>query len=339
MLKLIVLLSVIVFQSTVFSVEITGTGSTIPGPLIKIWAEDYSMRSASSEIRYQGSSPADGIKRLLNKEVDFSCIDMPLSMAELKKNGLMQYPISLGVIVPMVNLPNVYTGQFRLDGQTLGDIFLGHIKKWNDPAIVALNPSMRLPDVNIVIIRRVSPPGVSTMIGDYLAKTHSQWKSIKGDTMAGEWPATSISVESPPDNIAMLKKTPYSIGYGPASLAIKHGMAYVQMKNKAGNFVSPSDDNITAAALNTNWVASDGFNVILTDQPGANTWPISMTSFVLIRKSAEQTERSREFLKYIKYSLRNGGLRAFENNYIPLPDAISSSVRSSLDNMANGKDI
>lgn len=338
-IRLLGLLTLIVlgFSTAAFAIEITGTGSMIPGPLIKIWAEDYSMRTPSSVIKYLGSSPADGIRRLLNKEVDFSCIDMPLSMAELKKNGLMQYPISLGVIVPMVNLPNVYTGQFRLDGKTFGDILLGNIKKWNDPALIALNPSIRLPDANIIIIRRASPPGMSTMIGDYLAKTHPQWKSIKGDTMAGNWPATSITTQSPLENIAMIKKTPYSIGYGPASLAIKQGMAYVQMKNKAGNFVSPSDDNISAAALNTSWEAGDGFNVILTDQPGANTWPISMTSFVLIGKSNENTERSREVLKYFKYSLHYGGLKAFENNYIPLPDAIASGVRSSLDNVANGK--
>lgn len=330
---------VLISSTAAFAVEVTGTGSMIPGPLIKVWGEAYSMHSLTSVIKFQGSSPADGIKRLLNKEVDFSCIDMPLSMAELKKNGLMQYPISLGVIVPMVNLPNVYTGQFRLDGQTLGDIFLGNIKKWNDPAIAALNPSIRLPDADIIVIRRVSPVGISTLIGDYLAKTHSQWKSIKGDTMAGSWPATSIAVQNPSENIATIKKTPYSIGYGPASLAIKEGLAYVQLKNKAGNFVSPSDENISAAASNAKWDESNGFDVVLTDQPGAHTWPISMTSFVLISKSNEHTERGREFLKYIKYSLRNGGLKAFQNNYTPLPDAVSGAVRLSLDNMANEKEM
>jgi phosphate transport system substrate-binding protein len=156
--------------------------------------------------------------------------------------------------------------------------------------------------------------------------------------MFGNWPATSIAVETPSDNIEMIKKTPYSIGYGPAALAISNGMAYTQLKNREGNFVSPSEDNISAAAINASWDEHNGFNVILTDQPGTHTWPISMTSFIILRKSTELSERNRELLKYIKYSLRYGGLIAFENNFIPLPEAISTLVRSSLDNMANGKD-
>ena len=335
MFKNLIVLAAFVFHGSAYAVELTGTGSMTPGPLIKIWAEDYSARNPSVVIKYQGSSPADGVKRLLSKEVDFSSIDMPLSMEELKKNNLVQIPVALGVIVPMVNLPNIYTGQLRLDGPTLGDIFLGHIKKWDAPAIAALNPNLRLPSADIIVIRRISPPGISTILGDYLAKTHPQWKSIKGDTMAGDWPATSIAVNNPPENIEMIKKTAYSIGYGPASLAIKHGLAYVQMKNKAGNFVSPSDENISAAAANTNWDANDGFNVILTDQSGVNTWPISMTSFILIRKSGEHTERNKELMKYIKYSLRNGGLKAFQINYIPLPEKVSSLVRTNMDSMAN----
>ena len=154
--------------SVTLAVEVTGTGSMIPGPLIKVWADAYSMRSTGSVIKYKGSNPADGIKRLVNKEVDFSSIDMPLNISELNKNGLLQFPFALGAIVPMVNLPKVYPGQLRMDGPLLADILLGNIKKWNDPALVALNPKLQLPDAEIIVIRRASPPGISKILGRVL---------------------------------------------------------------------------------------------------------------------------------------------------------------------------
>lgn len=338
LLRLVAILMVIT-PDIVSAEMVIGTGSMIPKPLIKVWADAYTMRAPGSEIIFQGSSPADGIKRLVNKDVDFSTIDMPLDIADLKRKELVQFPFALGAIAPIVNLPNVYPGQFRLDGQTFGDILLGNIKKWSDPAIVALNPSIRLPDADIIIIHRASPSGLSTIIGDYLAMTHNQWRSLKGDTMAGSWPATAIEVKDPPENLAMIQKTQYSIGYGPVSLAMKNGLAYVQMKNKAGNFVSPSDENISAAAINAKWDANDGFDVVLSNQPGATSWPITSASFVLMRTLSEYPERSKIVLKYFKYSLRYGGLKAVLNDYIPLPETVSSVVRSSWKSIVDEKGV
>ena len=334
LLRLVALL-LIISPGAAFAVEVNGTGSMIPGPLIKVWAEAYAMRTPTAVIKYKGTSPADGIKRLVSKEVDFSSIDMPLSMAELKKNGLMQFPFALGGVAPIVNLPNVYPGQFRLDGKTLGDIFLGNITKWNDTAIVALNPGVKLPDADIVIVHRVSPPGLSTIIGDYLAKTHPQWKAIKGDGMAGTWPASAIEAKDAVDNFAMIKKTQYCIGYGAVSQVMKQGLVYVQMKNMAGNFISPSDENISAAASNAKWDESNGFDVVLTDQPGASSWPLSMASYALVRKVSEHPERTREALKYFKYSLRYGGLKAVQYDYIPLPDSVRSVVNASWNSLVD----
>lgn len=320
-----------------FALEASGTGSMIPGPLIKVWSEAYSMYSPSSTIKYKGSSPAEGIKNLVGKEVDFSSIDMPLSLNELNNKGLLQFPFALGAVAPIVNLPGVYPGQFKLDGITLAEIFLGNIKKWNDPAIVALNPNIRLPDAGIIVIHRASPPGISTIIGDYLAKNSSQWKAIKGDGMAGTWPETSIEVKDPVENVEKLKKTQYAIGYGPVSHIMKHGLSYVQLKNKAGNYISPSDENISAAAVNAKWEESKGMDIVLTDQPGPSSWPLSMASFALVRKVSEQPERSREVLKYFKYSLRYGGLKAVQYDYIPLPEPVRKVVRSSWHNIVDDK--
>ena len=336
LLRLVALL-VIASPMAAFAGEASGTGSMIPGPLLNVWSHAYSMYSPTSAIKYKGSSPADGIKSLVNKEADFSSVDMPLNMAALKKNGFMQFPFALGGIAPVVNLPNVYPGQFKLDGQTLADIFLGNIKKWNAPAIVALNPTIRLPDVDIIIIRRVSPPGIRTIIGDYLAKVHPQWKADKGDGMAGTWPATSIEVKDPVENIAMIKKTQYAIGYGPISHIMKNSLAYAQLKNQHGKFVSPSDDNISAAASNAKWDESNGFDVVLTDQPGADSWPLSMASYALIHKVSDQPERAREALKFFKYSLRYGGLKAVQYDYIPLPESVRAAINVSWKNIVDEK--
>jgi len=336
LLRVVVVL--LVFSpSIVFATEVNGTGSMIPGPLLKVWSDAYSMRSPSLAIKYKGTNPADGIKRLVAKEVDFSSIDMPLSTAELNKNGLVQFPFALGAVAPIVNLPGVYPGQLKLDGNVLGEIFLGNIKKWNDPAIVALNPNISLPDAGIIIIHRVSPPGISTIIGDYLAKTNPHWKAIKGDGMAGTWPTSAIEVKDPNENVAALKKTQYSIGYAPIPHIMKNGLAYAQLKNKAGNFISPSDENISAAAENAKWEESIGMDIVLTDQPGESSWPLSMASFALIQKVSEQPERTREVLKYFKYSLRYGGLKAVQFDYIPLPDSVRNVVRANWNKVVDSK--
>jgi phosphate transport system substrate-binding protein len=322
------LLTIFIFVTTSQAVaaEVSGTGSMIPGPLIKVWGDAYSLHAPGAVIKYKGSNPAAGIQSLLKKEVDFSSVDMPMSLAEQKKDGLFQFPFALGGIAPVVNLPNVYPGQFKLDGRVLAEIFLGRINKWNDPAIVELNPNLNLPSADIIIVHRVSPPGISTIIGDYLAKVNPQWKAIKGDGMAGTWPANSIEVKNPPDNIEMIRKTVYAIGYGPIPHIMKNSLSYVQMKNNAGKFVSPSDENISAAAINAKWDESNGFEVILTDQPGATSWPLCFASYVLMSKVSTHPENSRELLKYFKYSLRYGGLKAVQFDYIPLPEAVRSII-------------
>ena len=335
-LKLITLL-LLLSPVMVVAAEVNGTGSMIAGPLVRVWGDAYTARTPGTLIKYKGSSPADGIKRLAKKEVDFSGIDMPLNISDLKKDGLMQFPVALGGVAPIINLPNVYPGQFKLDGLTLAEILLGTIKKWNDPAIVALNPAMSLPDKEIIIIHRISPPGISTIIGDYLAKVDPHWKSIMGDGMAGTWPVSSIEAKDPVENIEKIKNTPYSIGYGPVPHIMKSKLSYVQLKNQAGKFVSPGDENISAAAENAKWDESNGFDVVLTNQPGATSWPLSFSSYILMNKVSSQPENSRELLKYLKYSLRYGGLKAIQYDYIPLPDSVRAIISTSFDSIVDDK--
>ena len=330
------LLALCMLTSTVtVADQVQGTGSMVAGPLIKAWAEVYATRVPKSSVAYRSSSPADGIKRLINKEVDFSSIDTPMDAVELNKYGLIQFPFALGAIAPIVNLPNVYPGQLRLEGEILADIFLGKIIKWNDPAIIAINPHIQLPDHKIIVIHRISPEGLSTIIGDYLAKIHPRWRAIKGDGMAGTWPDNSIAVDNPERMVELIKQTQYAIGYGPIALTMKNHLAYVQLKNQAGNFVSPSDENISAAATSAKWEESNGFNIALSNQPGSHSWPITSASFALVRKLSEHPERSSEVLKYFKYSLRYGGLKAVQYDYIPLPETVALAVRNSWRNIVD----
>lgn len=340
-IKLLVFSVYFFSPTTIFAVEVTGAGSTLPAPLMKVWSDSYSLRFPSSVIKYQSSSPIDGIKRLVSNEIDFSIIDMPLSKVNLEKNGLIQLPLVLGGVTPIVNLPDVFPGQLRLDGITLGEIFLGNIKQWNDPAIVALNRNMHLPNEKIIIVHRVSPPGIRTLIGDYIAKTHPRWKAIKGDgDMSGVWPATAIEVKDPAENIATIKKTPYSIGYGPIQQVLKNGLIYVKLKNKAGNFVSPDSENISAAASNALWDNSNGFDVVLTYQEGANSWPMSNASFVLMRKVSSHPERSKEVVKYFKYCLKPAGLQAvLQTSFISLPRTVKSITQTSWNSIVDEKGV
>ncbi|MGV8934357.1 MAG: phosphate ABC transporter substrate-binding protein PstS [Gallionellaceae bacterium] len=328
-----------VFSTQLFAGEASGTGSMIAGPLIRVWGDAYTMHSPNSAIKYKGSNPADGIHKVINKEADFSGMDMPLSLEQLNKDGLVQFPVSLGGIAPIINLPNVYPGQLKLDGDVLASIFLGEINRWDDPVLVALNPDIKLPSEHIVIIHRVSPPGVSTIIGDYLSKHSVLWKTQKGDGMAGNWPAGSVEVKDLTDNVAKNKEIKYSIGYLAVPQIMKNKLNYTKMKTKSGNFISPSDENISAAAVNATWDSSNGFDVRLTDQPGNDSWPLSFASFVLMKKESPRPEHSKELLQFFKYSLRYGGLKAIQYDYIPLPDSVRESISSALGSVVDEKGV
>jgi phosphate transport system substrate-binding protein len=329
-LKLILVL-LIASPLVAYAIDITGTGSMLPVPLIKAWGDSYVQKSPSTKINYQGSSPADGIKRLIDKEVDFSGIDMPLNQSELNKNELIQFPVALGAIVPVVNLPNVSAGLFRLDGKTLGDIFLGTIKKWDDPEIAALNPGIKLPSENIILIHRASPPGLKTIIGAYISKNNPQWKSSKGDTMSGTWPASAIEVKSPAENFEMMKKTKYSIGYGTITMASDKGLSYVKLKNVAGNFITPDDASVVSAAESAKWDDTNGYDVDLIDQSGAHSWPLTMATFVLLRKDNQHPEHNKEICKFLNYSLHFGTMNTITSGYIPMPKTVQLALRKSLD--------
>ncbi len=337
------LLSMFFFISTAASaIEIKGGGGPLATVLINEWGNLYTKRlqSTTPVVTYTTTTPADGIKRLMNKEVDFSVIDMPLSYEELQKKGLIQFPIALGFITPVFNIPGIHTGQLLLDAQTLGDIFLGRITKWNDPALKALNPKIILPNENIIVVHRTSPPGLKTVIGNMLTKAHSDWKTIKNDgDMSGTWPPLSIEVKDSSEMAPTVKKTSYSIGYSPIPMAIKAGISHVKLKNKAGKFVIPSDVGVIAAASNADWAIDNGYSVSITYTDGAESWPMSYSTFILMHKVSDQPERSREVLNFMKYGLTYGALTAVAFDYVPFPRAVAKKMYPSYSLIVDSKGV
>ncbi|HEY6096096.1 MAG TPA: phosphate ABC transporter substrate-binding protein PstS [Gallionellaceae bacterium] len=308
--------------------ELNGAGSFIPAPLYAAWGESYRIRNPGTIIKYQGISPAEGINRITNKTVDFAGVDMPLNLAELNQRGLVQFPIALGAVAPIVNLPGVYAGELRLDGKTLGDIFLGKITKWNDPALRAMNPHIELPDANIVVLHRATK-GVRTILGNYLIKVHPEWQARMGEGMTGAWPAGSREVKDPVEMNDRIQQTPNAIGYMEVGQIMRNKLVYVQLKNHDGKFVSPGDENISAAAESVNWSLDNGFDEVLTDRPGATSWPVCMTTIAVMRKVSEQPDRSRELLDFFSHGYRLGQLSAVQSGYVPLPNSVFAIIRNS----------
>lgn len=318
-----------VFSSLAGASELKGAGSFIPAPLYAAWGESYRVRNPGTIIKYQGINPAEGINRITSKAVDFAGVDMPLNLGDLNQKGLVQFPVALGAVAPIVNLPGVYPGQLRLEGKMLGDIFLGKITKWNDPALRALNPHLELPDANIVVLHRATKQGVRTILGNYLIKVHPEWEARMGESMTGAWPQGSREVKDINEMTDAIRQTPNAIGYMEVGNIIRNQLVYVQLKNHDGKFVSPGDENISAAAESVNWSLDNGFDEVLTDRPGATSWPVCMTTIVLMRNVAEQPERSRELLDFFNFGYRLGQLSAVQNGYVPLPLSVSAIMRNS----------
>lgn len=343
-IKLIALLSclAIFIPVSAFAVEITGGGGPLATVLINEWGALYTARvqSPTPVVKYTTTTPVDGIKRLMNKEVDFSVIDLPLSYEELQQKGLVQFPVALGFITPIFNVPGIFTGQLLLDAQTLGDILLGRITKWDHPALKALNPKIKLPNENIIIVHRTSPPGVKTVIGDFLSKAHSDWKTVKstGD-MGGTWPPLSIEVKDSSLMATTVKNNPYSIGYSPVPMAVKAGVSFFRLKNKAGKFIAPSDQGVIAAASNAEWSVDNGYSTTLTYTDGAESWPMTNSTFILMHKVSDKPEHSKEVLSFIKYGLTFGALTASQFDYVPFPRSVARKMYPSYNNVVDAKGV
>lgn len=302
--------------------DVTGAGASFPAPLYFKWAADYN-KATSVKINYQSVGSGAGIKQIDSKTVDFGASDMPLKDDELAKKGLMQFPTVIGGVVPVVNIKGIASGQLKLSGQVLGDIYLGKITKWTDPAIKALNPTLALPDAAIAPVRRADGSGTSFIFTNYLSKVNAEWKTKVGEGTAVNWPV-GAGGKGNEGVAAFVGRLPNSIGYLEYAYVKQNKMTFSQMKNAAGNFVSPDDTAFKAAAAGAEW--SKSFYQILTEQPGKDSWPITGATFILMHKTQDKPAQAAASLKFFDWAYKNGDKTAADLDYVPMPASVKTIV-------------
>ena len=302
--------------------EITGAGATFPAPIYAKWAADYN-KATGVKINYQSVGSGAGIKQIDSKTVDFGASDMPQSDDVLKAKGQMQFPAVIGGTVPVINIKGIAPGQMKLDGQVLGDIFLGKITKWNDAAIKALNPGLALPDAAISPVRRADGSGTTFNFTNYLSRVHPEWKAKVGEGTAVNWPV-GAGGKGNEGVAAFVNRLPNSIGYVEYSYVKQNKMTYTLMKNRDGVFVAPDDETFKAAAVSADW--NKTFYQLITDQPGKNSWPITTATFILMQLKQDKPANATEVFKFFTWAFKNGGKVAADLDYVPMPVNVIGSI-------------
>lgn len=317
--------------------EVTGAGATFPAPLYAKWADAYN-KATGARINYQSVGSGAGLRQIRGKTVDFGASDMPLTDEDLNKDGLVQFPTVIGGVVPVVNIAGIQPGQIKLTGQVLGDIYLGKIAKWNDPALVALNPGLSLPAADIQVVSRADGSGTSFIFTNYLSKVNAEWKAKVGEGTAVKWP-TGSGGKGNEGVAAYVGRLPNSIGYVEYAYVKQNKMTYTLLKNKDGHFVAPDDLNFKAAAAGADWAKS--FYQVLTDQAGKDSWPLSGATFVMMHKLQDKPEQASQSLRFFAWAYGNGDKMAADLEYVPLPDAVKALVQKEWGNVkdAAGKPV
>jgi phosphate transport system substrate-binding protein len=306
--------------------QVSGAGATFPAPLYQAWAQDY-QQASGVRVSYQGIGSGGGIKQIEAGTVDFGGTDKPLKADDLEKNRLMQFPMVIGGVVPVVNLPGIAGGQIRLSGAVLADVFNGKVKMWNDPAIAGLNAGVKLPNLPISVVHRSDGSGTTFLFTSYLAAVSPTWKSGPGASDSIAWPV-GIGGKGNDGVSAFVRQTIGSIGYVEYAYAVQNKLAFVNLQNHDGQYVAPTASAFAASAAGADWTKAPGFYLLLVDQPGASTWPISGATFLLVRKDTDAAKRA-EVLKFAEWTFKNGDAKASGLNYVPLPEPVKALVRTS----------
>ena len=327
MKKLIVSIFAAVVSITAQAQTINGAGATFPAPLYSKWAEAYS-KETGVRVNYQSIGSGAGIRQIEGKTVTFGASDMPLKDDRMKELGVTQFPTVIGGVVPVINLKDIQPGQLRLTGQVIGDIFLGKITKWNDPVIVKLNPSLKLPDQQIMVVRRADGSGTTFIWTNYLSKVNSEFKETIGEGTAVNW-KVGAGGKGNEGVSAMVRQLPGALGYVEYAYVKQTKMNWVQMQNKDGQWVAPDDLTFKAAAANATWDKT--FYQILTDQPGKNSWPATGATFIIMYlNNGDKAKEVQDVLKFFNWAFDNGDKMAEELDYVPLPDNVVALVRKEM---------
>jgi phosphate transport system substrate-binding protein len=323
-LKTLVAASLVAGVTSAHAADVTGAGSSFIFPVLSKWADAYKKETGSG-VNYQSIGSGAGIKQIQAKTVTFGATDMPLKADDLAKEGFAQWPQTMGAIVSVVNIDGVKAGDLVLDGATLADIYLGKITKWDDAAIKKLNPNAKLPSAAIAVVHRSDASGTTFNFSDYLSKVSAEWKSKVGEGTAVEWPL-GVGAKGNEGVSGNVGQTKNSIGYVEYAYAKQNKLTYTKLVNKEGKTVEPTMAAFQAAAGNADWAHAPGYYVILTDQPGAASWPIVASTFILMHKTPADKAASAEALKFFKYSFEKGGKMAEELDYIPMPDSVVKQI-------------
>lgn len=314
------------FTLSAHAADITGAGASFPYPIYAKWASDYKAQTGN-QVNYQSIGSGGGQQQIIAKTVDFGASDDPLNAEKLQENNLLQFPAVIGGTVAVVNIDGVQPGQLKLSGQILGDIFLGKIKKWNDPAIAALNSGVTLPNADIVVVHRSDGSGTTFGWTNYLSKVNADWKSQVGEGKAVKWPVGQGGKgnEGVANYVGQLKN---SIGYVEYAYAKQNNLAWTQLQNAAGKFVQPEQKAFAAAAAYADWDAASGMGVVLTNQPGDDSWPVTAATFILVQKTQDKPAQGKAVLEFFDWAFKNGQESASALDYVPLPEAVTGKIRT-----------
>jgi phosphate transport system substrate-binding protein len=305
---------------------INGAGATFPYPVYSQWAYLYEQETGV-RLNYQSIGSGGGIKQIKAKTVDFGASDAPLKPEELEKAGLIQFPMIMGGVVPVVNVEGIAAGQLHLSADVLADIFLGKITKWNDARIAAENKGLKLPDKAITVVHRADGSGTTWIFTNYLSKVSKEWADKVGNNKAVEWPA-GVGGKGNEGVAAYVQRVKGSIGYVEYAYALQNKMSHVLLQNQAGNYVGPTAENFQAAAANADWANAAGYYMVLTDQPGADSWPITGASFILVYKQQDDARMAKAVLDFFAWCYQNGDETALKLDYVPIPDSVVKMVEA-----------
>ena len=306
--------------------EISGAGASFIYPLVSKWSADYNA-ATGAKVNYQSIGSGGGIAQIKAGTVEFGSTDKPLSSEELAEAGLGQFPSAIGGVVPVLNVEGLQPGQLKLSGAVLADIFLGKVTAWNDPAIAALNAGTALPDGKISIVHRSDGSGTTFNFSNYLSKVSPDWQSKVGEGTSLQWP-TGVGGKGNEGVASYVKQIKGSIGYVELAYALQNGMPYASLQNAAGNFVQPSDASFAAAAATADWAGAKDFNLVITNAPGAEAWPITATNFMLMHKQPKDAARSQATRDFFKWAFEQGQAQATELHYVPLPAELVQQIEA-----------
>lgn len=306
--------------------EITGAGATFIFPLISKWSADYN-KATGNKVNYQSIGSGGGIAQIKAATVDFGSSDAPLSSEELAEAGLGQFPSAIGGVVPVVNLEGFEAGKLRVTGAVLADIYLGKVARWNDPAIAALNPGAALPDLKINLVHRSDGSGTTFNFTNYLAKVSPAWKEKVGEGKSVQW-TDGVGGKGNEGVASYVQQIKGSVGYVELAYALQNRMTWLSMRNAAGNWVQPGADTFQAAAAGADWKNASDFNLVITNAPGDQAWPITATNFILMHKQPQDVQRSANALAFFKWALENGQAQANELHYVALPPELVQQIET-----------